>query len=132
MWKSKYAKPSGVPPTPSNPTGSQVVVAIYDNANEGRYPLTIMLSYDGGVTFPYIRDLETNSIYPGHSSHEYSYPSVLQASDGYIYASSTYNRDTIKVQKITEDWIRESTSSSGKFKGGHFVDADPTSQRIVV
>lgn len=36
---------------------------------------------------------------------EYSYPSVLQSSDGYIHVTYTYNRETIKYVKFMESWI---------------------------
>ena len=36
---------------------------------------------------------------------EYSYPSVLQTSDGYIHITYTFNRETIKYVKFTESWI---------------------------
>lgn len=36
---------------------------------------------------------------------EYSYPSVLQTSDGYIHVTYTYNRETIKYVKFMESWI---------------------------
>lgn len=39
------------------------------------------------------------------ASVEYSYPTVLQTSDGYIHVTYTYNRETIKYVKFMESWI---------------------------
>jgi len=38
---------------------------------------------------------------------EFSYPSVIQTRDGGIHVSYTYNRESIRYAKITEDWIRD-------------------------
>ena len=73
----------------------------------GRTPLNIALSYDGGVSWPFIKTLqETNDGEKAGPGVEFSYPSVLQTDDGYIHVSYTYDRETIKYRRVTEEWIR--------------------------
>ncbi|HEX4155020.1 MAG TPA: hypothetical protein VHY48_05360 [Acidobacteriaceae bacterium] len=36
------------------------------------------------------------------TADEYSYPSIIQARDGMLYLSYTYNRKTIKVMSFRE------------------------------
>ena len=97
------------------------IVLVFDNTHGkvdkkgdvdvgNRYPLSIALSYDGGLSFPFVRDLET-------AHEEFSYPSVVQAEDGRIHASNTYARETVKHHIVTEDWIRVG-GTVGLFKGG--------------
>ena len=78
------------------------IALVYNPTTSDRYPLRIALSEDGGKTWPYSRDLETA---PAGSGAEYSYPSILQSTDGYIHVSYTYNRLTIKYVKFMEEWI---------------------------
>jgi predicted neuraminidase len=99
----------------SGDSRQDVVVMIFNNYNSknktkyGRTPLNAALSYDGGVTWPYERVLQsTNDGAKPGPKVEYSYPSVLQtASDGAIHVTYTYDRDCIKYHRITESWIRE-------------------------
>lgn len=68
-----------------------------------RAPLTIAISEDGGNTWPYRRDLETQedaSIRP-----EFSYPSIKQTADGKIHITYTYSRQYIKYVSISEEWV---------------------------
>jgi predicted neuraminidase len=88
-----------------------------------RKPLSIALSEDEGQSWKYVRDIERGR--PGFGDaeqrpktpgrEEYSYPSVMQASDGTIMVAFTYRRQTIKVVSFTEDWIRKG-STVGKYK----------------
>ena len=79
---------------------NQHVVLVYNPTTHDRHPIRISLSEDGGKTWPHYRDLETGS------GPEYSYPCILQTSDGYIHVTYTYNRETIKYVKFMEDWIK--------------------------
>ena len=101
--------------------GTVPIVLVFDNTHgkthrsDGvdvgrRYPLSIALSYDGGVSFPYVRDLET-------AHQEFSYPSVLQARDGRIHVSNTYARETVEHHVLSEAWVRVG-GTVGLFKGG--------------
>jgi predicted neuraminidase len=93
-------------------------------ATSSRKPLSIALSRDGGASWPWVRDIETGKpaetvleAHPGHAKHEeYSYPSVLQDAHGKIYVAYSYDRETIKVVRFNEKWIKQG-QSEGKFKG---------------
>ena len=89
-----------------------------------RRPLSIALSQDSGETWPWIRDLETGrSEGESDGAHgdvvtddEYSYPSVLQDANGKVVVAYTYRRETIKVVRFDEDWIKQNNTVR-KFKG---------------
>ncbi|NLG51175.1 MAG: exo-alpha-sialidase [Chloroflexi bacterium] len=66
--------------------GRQLLV--YNHTAEGRTPLNVALSRDGTQWEP-VAVLESQ---PG----EYSYPAVIQASDGVIHITYTYDRRSIK------------------------------------
>lgn len=57
-------------------------------SREGRTPLSVLVSDDNGVTWPRRVDLETA---PG----EFSYPSIIQASDGRVHVAATHQREQI-------------------------------------
>ena len=106
---------------------SGAIALVFNNQRDDRFrwPLTIALSYDEGFTWPYIRDIEDDGESETLQScprcvfgkrAEYSYPSILQSSDGYIHISYTYKRNFIKHVVIGEEWCREG-STSGAFQG---------------
>lgn len=79
-----------------------------------RVPLSIALSTDGGITWKYVRDMETRDNHaplPKGQRMEYSYPAVLQLANGKIMASYTYRRLGIKTVLIDEAWIKQGTST---------------------
>ncbi len=85
-----------------------------------RKPLSIALSDDGGVSWRFVRDIETGR--PGYGANEqkpktpgreeYSYPTVTQTADGMIHVAFTYRRQTIKEVSFPEEWI-----TKGKTEG---------------
>jgi predicted neuraminidase len=74
------------------------VILVFNNQDNSRTPLHIALSTDEGRTWSEPLRLETN---PG----EYSYPSVLQTSDGMIHIIYTFRRYSIKHLEINEGWL---------------------------
>lgn len=83
-----------------------------------RVPLSIALSSDGGLTWKYVRDMETRDRYPSlikGKRQEYSYPAVLQLPDGKIISSYTYRRLGIKTVLMDENWIKQGTTT-GEYK----------------
>jgi predicted neuraminidase len=76
------------------------LVIAFNNSTDRRTPLTVALSEDEGKTWPYLRDLETDE-------GRFSYPSLIQASDGMIHITYTYRRITIKHAVFPENWIQE-------------------------
>jgi len=74
------------------------VLLVFNNQDNSRTPLHIVRSTDEGRTWSKPLYLETN---PG----EYSYPSVLQTSDGKIHIIYTFRRYSIKHIEMNEDWL---------------------------
>jgi len=74
------------------------VILVFNNQDNARTPLHIALSTDEARTWLDPLILETN---PG----EYSYPSVLQTSDGKIHIIYTFRRYSIKHVEMNEDWL---------------------------
>ena len=83
-----------------------------------RKPLSVALSEDGGATWSAVRDIEIGR--PGYGAaegaikqpgrEEYSYPSILQLSDGRLMIAYTYRRQMIKVVTFSESWVTAGTS----------------------
>lgn len=80
---------------------------VFNPTNKERNVIRVAISEDGGSTWPHYRDLERTALDVGEGGKEveYSYPSLLQTSDGFIHVSYTYNRDTIKYVRFRESWV---------------------------
>jgi predicted neuraminidase len=65
------------------------IVLACNPTRKGRTPLSLLVSEDNGVTWPWRKDLETEA-------GEYSYPSVIQAADGQVHGVYTYRRKQIR------------------------------------
>ncbi|MCU6712909.1 exo-alpha-sialidase [Paenibacillus sp. J5C_2022] len=75
-----------------------------------RYPVTIALSEDGGITWPHMRHIETGDGFCGEDQYKlnrkYEYPWLIQSQDGFLHASFAYgSRTGIQHIVITEDWV---------------------------
>ena len=75
------------------------VALIFNNSGTERTPLTAALSTDEGATWKVMRNLET-------ADGEYSYPSVMQSSDGLIHVVYTHRRTQIRHVVFNEEWLR--------------------------
>ncbi|MGC1188108.1 MAG: sialidase family protein [Candidatus Acidiferrales bacterium] len=94
------------------------IVMVFNNCNASdahgpagkppRKPLTIALSADAGITWPWVRDIQTGNE-PGAGqaggSDEYSYPSIVQSPDESLYLTYTFRRLTVKYVVFDEPWI---------------------------
>jgi predicted neuraminidase len=76
------------------------LVLVYNDSPRSRSPLTVAMSADDGKTWPWKRNIETGPF-------EFSYPCIIQTSDGLIHVSYTYKRTNIKHVVFIEEWIRE-------------------------
>jgi hypothetical protein len=102
-----------------------------------RKPLTVALSADGGNTWSAMRNVQlgtpNKSDDPSYAQlmkdvpgrDEYSYPSILQTSDGSIYVAYTFRRQTIKVVRFSESWIGEASDLSRSALPQGLVDSIP-------
>lgn len=96
-------------------TSGAVIMAFNNHAGTSRprSPLTVALSYDHGMTWPYKRDVQVHDD-DGSKVGEYSYPSLIQtpwsgSDDNDIHLVYTYDRETIKYLRFNEKWIRQSS-----------------------
>ncbi|ODN71024.1 sialidase family protein [Methylobrevis pamukkalensis] len=77
-----------------------------------RAPLSILLSDDGGRSWPARLDLATGDGYclTNNSvdglNREFSYPSVVEGADGTIHVAFTHHRRAIRHMRVTERMIR--------------------------
>jgi hypothetical protein len=103
-----------------------------------RFPMSVALSIDGGQTWPWVRDVDIgqdvaqekvpNMMAGVDVSDEtkeffwhlidYSYPSIIETSDGIIHMSYTFRRRTIKYASFNEAWIKGG-GTLGFFTGDH-------------
>lgn len=70
-----------------------------------RTPLTLALSSDGGVTWPIRRNLQQADLEYRDAPLGYSYPALLQTTDGRIHAAYSFLRKTIKHVTFDADWV---------------------------
>ncbi len=81
---------------------------VYNNKEEKpRDKLAISISDDDGKTWKWTRQIED---VPGG---RFDYPSAIQAADGTIHVSYSYNLDTIKHVQFNEEWVRAGKTPDG-------------------
>jgi predicted neuraminidase len=69
------------------------IVMIYNHTEKGRTPLNLAVSKDHGRTWTRFLDLETE---PG----EYSYPAIIQGSDGDLHMTYTWRRERVRYVRV--------------------------------
>jgi predicted neuraminidase len=78
-----------------------------------RAPLTLALSEDDGLTWPWQRHLETGDGYCMTNNseqclnREYSYPSIRQSADGALHLAYTVFRQHIRHARVMPEWITQ-------------------------
>lgn len=78
------------------------LLMVYNDKESGsRDRLAVSVSFDQGETWPHTRRLEDVP------ESRFDYPSVIQALDGSIHITYSYNLQTIKHVRITEEWIQQ-------------------------
>jgi predicted neuraminidase len=73
---------------------------VYNHSSRERSPLNVALSSDDGETWAPFAELETA---PG----EYSYPAVIQASNGDVHITYTWKRERIKHAMIPAATLKQ-------------------------
>ncbi|KAB7896371.1 glycosyl hydrolase [Rouxiella sp. S1S-2] len=77
-----------------------------------RAPMTLAISEDGGLTWPYQRNLETGDGYcmtnnsQQKLNREFSYPSIKQGPNGELHIAFTFYRQAIKYVCVDESWVK--------------------------
>jgi predicted neuraminidase len=94
---------------------SGALLAVYNASDHFRYrtPLSVALSLDEGLTWPYVRHLEdregeftyrTDRL-DNSGSVEFSYPAAVQDAEGYLHVTYTNCRENIKHAVFNEGWL---------------------------
>lgn len=83
-----------------------------------RCPVTVAISGDGGVTWPYRRIIEMGEGFVGPcndiNNRRYEYPVMMQGRDSKIHAAYSWGtRKNIKYVCLTEKWIRGEKACPG-------------------
>jgi len=97
--------------TPPKETTQQPVRRAFWGAP--RAPMTVALSSDDGLTWPWQRNLETGDGYCMSNdsaraiNREYSYPSIRQGPDGALNLAYTVFRQHIRHVRVTPDWVTQ-------------------------
>ncbi|MCA9430054.1 MAG: exo-alpha-sialidase, partial [Candidatus Omnitrophica bacterium] len=76
------------------------LILVFNDSEEDRTPLSIVRSTDEGKTWEEPLHLESN---PG----PYSYPCIMQSSDGTIHITYTFRRFSIKHVEMNENWLTQ-------------------------
>lgn len=76
-----------------------------------RAPMSLAISHDGGMTWPFIRNIEEGDGYcmtnnsEQKLNRELSYPSIKQGADGKLHIAYTHYRQAIKYVFLDESWV---------------------------
>jgi predicted neuraminidase len=101
---------SPLPTTLPNPGGGIEAIALAsgdlaivynDKETSPRDRLAVSISSDGGQTWQWTRHLENT---PGA---RFDYPSIVQARDGVLHVTYSYNLKTIKHVTFNEAWVKQ-------------------------
>ncbi|WP_172730738.1 sialidase family protein [Pluralibacter gergoviae] len=77
-----------------------------------RAPMTVAISPDGGITWPWQRHLDEGDGYcmtnnsQEKLNREFSYPTIKQGTEGELHIAYTYFRQAIKYVRVTPDWVK--------------------------
>ncbi|WP_297197752.1 exo-alpha-sialidase [uncultured Pluralibacter sp.] len=77
-----------------------------------RAPMTVAISGDGGLSWPWQRNLDEGDGYcmtnnsQEKLNREFSYPSIKQGHDGELHIAYTYFRQAIKYVRVTPAWVK--------------------------
>jgi predicted neuraminidase len=77
------------------------LVIIYNDSENTRDRLAVSISTDDGISWKWTRHLENR---PGG---RFDYPSMIQARDGTLHTTYSYNVQTIKHVHFNEEWVRQ-------------------------
>ena len=102
-------------------TPSNRIVLAYNPQTSGRDPLAVAMSDDAGHTWPFKRNLQHGNSTSGvgtSKGNEFSYPSTLVTYDANgtatLHVTYTYNRNTIKYKRFTEEWVKHGDDKKKK------------------
>ena len=81
-----------------------LAIVYNDTEDDPRDSLAVSISEDDGKTWRWTRHLERTS------GERFDYPSMIQARDGSLHVTYTYNLKTVKHARFNEAWVQQGDS----------------------
>jgi predicted neuraminidase len=82
--------------------GEGKLLLVFNNAEDGRKNLSMALSEDEGQTWKVLRVFEE-----GQEEESFSYPYLIEADDGLLHLTYTWNKRRIKHLVFNRAWLKE-------------------------
>ena len=83
------------------------ILLAFNNSADSRDDMSIARSDDNGTTWLVLYSFEKVKKGEGGTRHKYSYPSLIQTSDGTIHLFYTWRRTKIKHVQFNQAWLEE-------------------------
>ena len=85
----------------------EALLLAFNNSEEERDDLSLALSLDKGHSWQIITAIELNRLDPPDNSRQYSYPWLLQTSNGQIHLFYTWHKSHIKHRVFNQAWLQQ-------------------------
>ncbi len=87
--------------------GQEALLLAFNNSEEERDDLSLALSLDKGQSWQLITTIELNLLDPPDNSKQFSYPWLLQTSNGQIHLFYTWHKSHIKHIVFNQTWLEQ-------------------------
>ncbi len=94
--------------------GQEALLLAFNNSEEERDDLSLALSLDKGQSWQLITTIELNPLDPPDNSKQFSYPWLLQTSNGQIHLFYTWHKSHIKHIVFNQSWLEQKLAQRKK------------------
>ena len=83
------------------------ILLVFNNSPSWREHLSLALSRDGGTRWKVLHEFEVGQMHWDGSLENFSYPYVIQTSDGLVHVAYVWRQRRVKHVSFNEAWIHE-------------------------
>ena len=94
--------------------GQEALLLAFNNSEEERDDLSLALSLNQGQSWQLISTIELNPLDPPDNSKQFSYPWLLQTSNGQIHLFYTWHKSHIKHILFNQAWLEQQLAQRKK------------------